>query len=604
MHETHLSKVFLVGDFAYKFKKPLNLGPPFQSQESLKDRKDLCMTELTKNKAFNSVTYVGVVKLVKGEGGYRVAPMEDERDAVDFAVKMKRFESGDRLDQVLRRVEQSKWRKETESGRGKEAESKRTEAKPEGTAMGTRRKNDAEKEFKKAEDEPADREKLGRNVDEGETKRVEVEESPDKYKQSDMESEVKTIGHGKMTRIIAKFAEDLVEIQSKCAKSGRTAVQESLLMRKIVLGNGVQLAETKLARANTDVVARVKQLNHWLNKRFEELSKRKYWDMRIRDGMVRYLHGDLHTENLFLDKDGAIRAFDCVEFNDDLSCTDVSNDISFLFMDLAQRGRDELAWVFLNAWCDRSGDYAVLESLSFFVVHRAAVRAKVAALKFQDKCSATDKACADECESKFESFLGVALSYCHEPSVCVFATAGLSGSGKSHLSEKLVSQYGCVRARSDVERKRMFAEVDSLDSSDPNKRLNSEAYQLSASDATYNRLENITKSAVCGGIPLSLDAAFLSRSRRHHLIDFVESLGLHAQIVFLHCKTKDINVLRARVSARTATGKDASDADISVLNGQVLDEFDPSNETVIEFQSDDDQFDSRLVDLVSKMKSI
>jgi aminoglycoside phosphotransferase family enzyme len=47
-------------------------------------------------------------------------------------------------------------------------------------------------------------------------------------------------------------------------------------------------------------------------------------------------------------------------------------------MDLDHRGRADLAHRFLNAYLEHTGDYAALAVLSFYLVYRALVRAKVA----------------------------------------------------------------------------------------------------------------------------------------------------------------------------------------------------------------------------------
>ena len=53
-------------------------------------------------------------------------------------------------------------------------------------------------------------------------------------------------------------------------------------------------------------------------------------------GFVRQCHGDLHLRNIVL-LDGRPTLFDGVEFNDDISCTDVLYDLAFLLMDLWRR---------------------------------------------------------------------------------------------------------------------------------------------------------------------------------------------------------------------------------------------------------------------------
>lgn len=52
-------------------------------------------------------------------------------------------------------------------------------------------------------------------------------------------------------------------------------------------------------------------------------------DARRERGWVRECHGDLHLGNIFLAGDRPV-LFDCIEFNDELSCIDVLYDTAFL----------------------------------------------------------------------------------------------------------------------------------------------------------------------------------------------------------------------------------------------------------------------------------
>lgn len=85
--ETHISWVFLAGDFAYKVKKPVKL--PFLDFSSLAARRFYCEEELRLNRRTAPGVYLGVVPIA-GEppsfGG--------EGPPLDYAVKMRRFAPG------------------------------------------------------------------------------------------------------------------------------------------------------------------------------------------------------------------------------------------------------------------------------------------------------------------------------------------------------------------------------------------------------------------------------------------------------------------------------------------------------------------------------
>jgi hypothetical protein len=52
-------------------------------------------------------------------------------------------------------------------------------------------------------------------------------------------------------------------------------------------------------------------------------------------------------------------------------------EVAFVVMDLEDRKRPDLAFLFLNVYQERTGDYSGLAVLRFFMAYRAIVRAKV-----------------------------------------------------------------------------------------------------------------------------------------------------------------------------------------------------------------------------------
>ena len=101
---------------------------------------------------------------------------------------------------------------------------------------------------------------------------------------------------------------------------------------------------------------------------------------RAAAGAHRECHGDLHLQNL-LWRDGKIVAFDALEFDRKLRDIDVVSEAAFLAMDLRAHGRTDLAYEFLNRYLEVGGDYDGVDVLPFYLVYRALVRAKVAAIK-------------------------------------------------------------------------------------------------------------------------------------------------------------------------------------------------------------------------------
>ncbi|RPH97224.1 MAG: aminoglycoside phosphotransferase [Lysobacterales bacterium] len=93
--ETHISWVILTGDFAYKVKKPVDLG--FLDFSTLELRRRYCEEELRVNRRWAAGLYLGVVPIGEGPGGLRMGL----EPAVEYAVRMRQFPHEARLDRCL-----------------------------------------------------------------------------------------------------------------------------------------------------------------------------------------------------------------------------------------------------------------------------------------------------------------------------------------------------------------------------------------------------------------------------------------------------------------------------------------------------------------------
>ena len=86
VRQTHISAVFLAGPFAYKVKKPVNLG--FLDFTTLEKRRHFCEEEVRLNRRLAAPVYLGVVPVVKNERGLQ---FEEKGEIVEWAVKMQRL---------------------------------------------------------------------------------------------------------------------------------------------------------------------------------------------------------------------------------------------------------------------------------------------------------------------------------------------------------------------------------------------------------------------------------------------------------------------------------------------------------------------------------
>jgi len=296
--------------------------------------------------------------------------------------------------------------------------------------------------------------------------------------------------------------------------------------------------------------ARINALESWVGAQDQAL--RETWPARQLEGRVRECHGDLHLANAVL-LDGEATAFDCVEFDPALRCIDVINDVAFLSMDLKANGRTDLAFRFLEAYLQCSGDYAGVQVLRFYEVYRALVRALVGCLRAAVQ-TVPGPAIGPDYLACAERIAQGGLA----PRLLI--THGVSGSGKSTVAQQLLATAGAIRVRSDVERKRLFG-MGALERSIGRTDI----YTPDATVQTLARLAECARTALLAGYPVIVDAAFLRRTER----DAFRALAAALRVPFtiMHCTAQEAR-LRKRVELRSGAGDDASEADVQVLELQ------------------------------------
>jgi aminoglycoside phosphotransferase family enzyme/predicted kinase len=453
--ETHISWVVLAGDYAYKIKKPVVLD--FLDFGTLEKRRHYCEEELRLNRPWAPEIYLGVVAITGPAG----APVIDgDGDALEYAVRMRRFDQDLRLDRQLA------------DGLLTVADMKEL-----GQAIAARH-------AAAARPDPADRERL--------------------------------IGQS-----IHYFWENFDH-----------------------LGGIIDAGEFRL-------------LHDWTA---GELGRREAsLFARFDDGFVRDCHGDLHLGNLVRLPSG-ITTFDCIEFNPDLRYTDVFADVGFLAMDLTEKGHPELAAHFLNRYLERGGDYAGAVLLDLFFIYRCLVRAKVAAIRSRERESEAERS-ADIRDAREYSAMARRQATRGRPLLVIMY--GLSGSGKTWLSERLMAALPAIRIRSDIERKRLFG-IDETAASDSG--IDAGIYSPEASTATYERLFALARDLLSAGHHVILDAAFLDRERRQGARDVAAESAVDAVLV---CAQAPVETLRTRIEGRATRKDEASEADLAVLRHQL-----------------------------------
>lgn len=457
--ETHISWVLLTGEFAYKIKKPVDLG--FLDFSTLALRQQACNDEVRLNRRLAPEFYLGVVAITGSPDAPRI---NGQRSIFEYAVKMRQFPFDATLDRIDKRGE---------------------------------------------------------------------------------------LGVAQIDQIAARLAQfHLSGCPSAPADSpwgepdaiARPAAENFQLLFK-------RLDDPAEIRHLAD-------LQSWSNAEHQRLTP--LMRERKRNSMVRECHGDLHLGNLAW-VDGQLVIFDCIEFSAALRWIDVISEVAFCFMDLLHRNHRDLAFRFLNAWLEASGDYNGMALLRYYAVYRAMVRAKVAALR----AGQSEGSEASACRAEASACLHLAEQLTQATSPQLWITHGLSGSGKTTLSQSLLQEQGMVRLRSDVERKRLAGMAASASSG---SGIETGLYSQDASRRTYAHLAKLAEDLLDAGWPVIVDAAFLMRWQRNLFSELAKRRSLRFRILDIPA---DPATLRERIIQRAAQGQDASEADLRVLQHQI-----------------------------------
>ncbi len=445
--ETHISFLLLTGDFAYKIKKPVNLG--FVDFTTLAKRKFFCEEELRLNRRMTPELYVGVVAVT---GTHEHPHIGGADEIIEYAVKMRQFSEADRLDHMVR----------------------------------------------------ADR-----------ITPEHIDELAEHVAEFHHHAAVATPGSGYST-----------------ADQVRARAMDNFPHIRPCVGG----AESEM----------LDQLQQWTRSAATELTPA--FNTRLAEGSVRECHGDMHLANMVL-FDGCVHLFDCLEFNPQLRWIDVASDVSFAMMDLVYHQHEGFAHRLWKRYVEITGDYAALSVRRYYLAYRALVRAKVACIQDQQggaKNSSLGREVAHH--------LTLADYFTRVPARKPLIIAhGLSGSGKTWLSEHLVERTGVIHIRSDVERRRT-------------ELGGGERYSASNIARVYRRLLELARQVLGYGYPVVVDATFLRAEQRRQFRNLALGLGIPFHI--LHCEAVGSALLQ-RVRARAEAESDASEATEAVLKAQM-----------------------------------
>jgi aminoglycoside phosphotransferase family enzyme/predicted kinase len=280
---------------------------------------------------------------------------------------------------------------------------------------------------------------------------------------------------------------------------------------------------------------------------------------RFANGKVRECHGDLHTGNVVRTARGLV-AFDCLEFDPVLRWIDVADEIAFLLADLEASHAQRHAHAFLGGYLDQSGDFQGCRLLKLYEAHRSLVRAKVLALSPAE--AQRDAAKRLSHRRRYLSHVACARAALESNPPSLILMAGISGSGKTWLAQRVAPLLGAVHVRSDIERKRLAG----LAASEPShSALGQGLYLPQAREAVYEHLARCARDVLAGGFPVIVDATFQRRADRARFAELAAELGVRLWLI--HCHAPEAT-LESRITERVRRKEDPSEADLSVMRWQ------------------------------------
>jgi len=282
--QTHISWVFLTGNYVYKIKKPVDFG--FLDFTTLDKRKKFCKKEVEINRMFSPEVYMGFLPVNKF-GDYSIK-INGPGETIDYAVKMKQLPQELLMDRLLD-------------------------------------KNQVE------------------------------------------------------TKDMERIVDILIEFYSKTQTFRDPHSIGSLETVKFNWNENFKQTKEFIGKMIE------KQMFEEIKEKVENFMDRNkdLFDKRLKEGFVKWCHGDLHSGNIFI-IDQKVYIFDAIEFNERFAISDVASDIAFLSMDLEFRKRKYLSEYMIRKYVEDTGDIDLEKLLDFYRCYRAYVRGKVISFRIND----------------------------------------------------------------------------------------------------------------------------------------------------------------------------------------------------------------------------
>ncbi|MBT4446848.1 hypothetical protein HOA92_00230 [archaeon] len=180
-----------------------------------------------------------------------------------------------------------------------------------------------------------------------------------------------------MAKIIAEFHQK-APISEEISNYGK---------REIILENWVENFEQTqgakglmISSSNFEYVK--EKIETFLDENSELISK------RVHSGKIKHCHGDLHSGNVFIEKDeqgnDKIMVFDGIVFNKRFPNSDTIADLAFMVMDLLFNGKEEFSKLLISNYQKVINDEDMDKLMAFYICYRAYVKGKINFFMYSD----------------------------------------------------------------------------------------------------------------------------------------------------------------------------------------------------------------------------
>ena len=267
---------------------------------------------------------------------------------------------------------------------------------------------------------------------------------------------------------------------------------------------------------------------------------------RVTSGRIVEGHGDLRPEHICLSE--PIQIFDCLEFSAEFRRLDIADELAFLAMEcdvLGAKSIEEWIWA---TYAATTSDHPPAELVAFYKSYRAAVRAKVAALRAAQLAVADSREAHEAADRYLDASDREAAALGQPPLVVV---RGLMGSGKSTVARALAEKIGAEYLSTDELRRELFGASTSTAAFDQG------LYTAENRRRVYDELLRRAKELLAAGLATVLDGTFLAATDQRRAIEMALRQELPALVINCQCPAV---VARERISRRLEAGSDPSEA--------------------------------------------